>query len=162
VEGANTEVSGYMFEAACVISGHDARPPDDHCGRHRLQRGSTMIGAGMGYRPLVPSPPTVDYFGNSIPAGALKIGPAPRCIISCIRAARQEAPVHGPGQAGRLVSIPAPAVTAKPPAQTDDPPAIENLRSKSMRPPLLDRSPTPSPDVSAPFPSELDVAWSRA
>ena len=39
-----------------------------------LQHGSPIIGAGMDYRSLVPSPPTADYFGNSILAGALNIG----------------------------------------------------------------------------------------
>jgi hypothetical protein len=41
---------------------------------YALKRGSPIIGAGMDYRALVPSPPTADYFGNSIPAGALNIG----------------------------------------------------------------------------------------
>jgi Right handed beta helix region len=39
-----------------------------------LKRGSPIIGAGTDYRPLVPSPPTADYFGNSISAGAPNIG----------------------------------------------------------------------------------------
>jgi hypothetical protein len=122
-----------------------------------LQRGSTMIGAGTDYRPLVSSPPAVDYFGNSI--RALTVG-----ADAVMHVSWQEAPVPRAQSSGQAGLYPGPTAIVKPRAQRDDQPASD--REPAVTSPCDRRSMTEVPGhrpmFLSPFPFKLDLALQRA